>query len=544
MLGRRVPGAIRSWGSDGLLFFERLRKHMKVGIIVVCVAFAVGLLYFGGEALFSQTAAIPAVAEVNGVSISSLELDRAYASLASMAAQLGQPVTRAQEIPLRFTALQELVDQQLMLQAARRERIRVDNRRVEEEFNAIKEQLGDRFNTVLRQQGLNQATLRELIRQNLLIQEVRAQKSKVTLTEEEVRQAFAADHEEIEVRHILIDPHSELGGDWDQALAKAQEIKARLEAGEDFAALAQEYSDDEGTKDLGGSLGYIRRSDPLVEEFIDAAFALEVGGISEPVRSAYGYHIIQVTDRRMVEPEKPFEEVADEYRAQLEQRLGEEQFAAWLSGEREKAQVVIHDAALRAYQLGRAGRLDQAIAAYREAILDNPHDGYLYYRLALLLEQVGAYDEALQAYADAANIQATDPFLWFALGSAYQEQGLYEQAKEAYINASELSPSNMQLHQFLADAFREMGFEELASAEQAKVDEIQKQLVEEFIRQQEAIQKQRELERQIEEARRADPDEAGASQAAESGLEPAQDGASGDAQKNAGEPAEEPDQGE
>jgi len=495
------------------LVFDTMRKHMKAGIIVVCVAFAVGLLYLGGDALFGQTSAFPAVAEVNGVTITSLELDQAYASIASFAAQLGQPLTRVQEIPMRFTALQELVDQRLMLQAAKRERITVDKRRVEEEFNQIKDRFGDRFNAVLRQQGLNQASLRELIRDSLLLEEVRARKSKVMLSEDEVRAAFDAQREEVEVRHILIDPYAdEFGGDWDGALEKAWQIKARLEAGEDFAQLAREHSADPGSREAGGSLGYIRRADPHVPEFIEAAFALEAGEISDPVRSVYGYHIIQVTDRRMGEPERPYEEVADEYRSQLERERSEAQFAAWLAGEREKAQVLIHDAALRAYQLAQMGRLDQAIAAYREAIARNPNDGYLHYRLALLLEEVGAVDEALQAYADAASIQATDAFLWLALGSAYQEQGAYEQAKEAYVNASELSPTSLQLHQLLLQAYTEMGFEELARSEQAKIDEIQQQLIEEFIRQQEALQRQRELERQIEEARRQESGEAGDSE--------------------------------
>lgn len=492
------------------MFFDWLRKQMKAIIIVVAVAFALTLLYVGGDFLTGQMGAVPAVAEVNGTPISALELDRAYVSLASFAAQLGQPVTRAQEISLRYTALEELVNQRLMLEAARRERIQVDSRRVNEEFNAIKEQFGENFNAVLRQQGLNQASLRELIRESLLIEEVRAQKSRVTVTDQEVREAFDREREQVEVRHILIDPYSaELGGDWDAARAKAEELKARIEAGEDFAALAAAHSADPGTRDAGGSLGYIRRSDPYVKEFLDAAFALEVGQVSEPVRSVFGYHLIQVTDRRFEEPEVPFEEAAPAYRARLEQERAQEQFAAWLAGEREGAQVVIHDPALRAYQLAQAGRLDQAIAAYREAIELNPYDGYLYYHLAQLLEEVGAGDEALAAYAEAAEVQVADAFLWYVLGAAYQERGAYEEAKEAYVKASELSPTNLQLHQVLAEEFRTMGFEDLAQAEQAKVDEIQQRLVEEFIRQQEALRRQQELERQIEEALRKENGEAG-----------------------------------
>ena len=317
------------------MFFDKLRKQTKGIIIVVCVAFALTLLYVGGDSFFNSSSALPVIAEVNGDSITSLELDRAYVSIANFAAQLGQPVTRAQEVDLRFSALQELVDQRLMLQAAKRERIRVDNKQVNEEFNALQEAYGDQFNTLLRMQGLNHASLRDLIRESLLLQKIRDEKSKVALTDEDVRRAFDEEREEIEVRHILIDPSADgLGGDWDAALAQAEGIVARLLAGEEFEALAAAYSADPGTKDAGGSLGYIRRNDPFVDEFLDAAFALEVGEISAPVRSMYGYHIIQVTDRKVVEAERPFEEIEEELRARLERERGQAQFDAWLEEQR------------------------------------------------------------------------------------------------------------------------------------------------------------------------------------------------------------------
>src|SRR5690606_17588403 len=99
---------------------------------------------------------------------------------------------------------------------------------------------------------------------------------------------------------ILIEPETtaEGGPDWDGALAQAEEIRERILAGEDFAALAREFSDDEGTREDGGDLGWIDRDYPLVPEFMDALFKLEVGTVSEPVRTAFGYHLIQATEKR------------------------------------------------------------------------------------------------------------------------------------------------------------------------------------------------------------------------------------------------------
>src|SRR5690606_32640352 len=165
-------------------------------------------------------------------------------------------------------------------------------------------------------------------------------------------------------------------------------------------------------------LGEIRRTDPYVEEFLAAAFSLAEGEISEPVRSPFGYHLIQVTRVEKDEGE-PFEEVADGIRRDLELEKGSAQFEAWLAGLRAEAAVTVFDPELRARQLVEIGRLDQAIAQYQEAIALRPHDPYLHYHLADTLERVGARDEALGAYREAAEKGGSDPELWFTLGLAY-----------------------------------------------------------------------------------------------------------------------------
>lgn len=83
----------------------------------------------------------------------------------------------------------------------------------------------------------------------------------------------------------------------EEALQLATEIRQRLAAGEDFKALAIEYSDDSGSKAAGGELGWFAQGDGLVQEFEDAAFALAVGEISQPVKTQFGYHIIEVLER-------------------------------------------------------------------------------------------------------------------------------------------------------------------------------------------------------------------------------------------------------
>jgi len=78
----------------------------------------------------------------------------------------------------------------------------------------------------------------------------------------------------------------------EEALTLAQDLRARALKGEDFSALAGEFSDDRGSAAQGGSLGKFRR-DQMVPEFSSAAFALEVGDVSEVVESPFGFHVIQ-----------------------------------------------------------------------------------------------------------------------------------------------------------------------------------------------------------------------------------------------------------
>jgi len=89
-----------------------------------------------------------------------------------------------------------------------------------------------------------------------------------------------------------------------EARALAEEIRQRLLAGEDFATLAQEYSSDTSSTTAGGDLGWFGRGS-MVAPFEEAAFSLPIGEISEPIRSDFGYHIIEVLEKDANRPKDP-----------------------------------------------------------------------------------------------------------------------------------------------------------------------------------------------------------------------------------------------
>jgi peptidyl-prolyl cis-trans isomerase D len=115
--------------------------------------------------------------------------------------------------------------------------------------------------------------------------------------DETALQAYFAEHqsdflapEERKLRHILL---AQQAGDATAQLTLAQDLLAQLRSGADFAELAQAHSEDSGSADMGGDLGWMEQS-AFVKPFADAAFELAVGGLSEPVQTEFGYHLIQL----------------------------------------------------------------------------------------------------------------------------------------------------------------------------------------------------------------------------------------------------------
>lgn len=175
---------------------------------------------------------------------------------------------------------------------------KVTDEEVDKQFNQLKEQYGDSFNAVLEANGLSEKAFKDNVRFSLL--QEKAVKD-VEVTDEEIKKQYEQGKYELNARHILVD---------DEKTAK--EVYDKLKKGEDFAKLAKEYSKD-GSAQSGGELGWFTAG-AMVPEFNDAAYALKVNEISEPVKTQFGYHIIQVTDKREVKDYGTFEEKKDEIR--------------------------------------------------------------------------------------------------------------------------------------------------------------------------------------------------------------------------------------
>jgi peptidyl-prolyl cis-trans isomerase C len=165
-------------------------------------------------------------------------------------------------------------------------------------------------------------------------------------TEEELLQAWATDGPgaEIHARHILLRiPSDATPAQRDELRQKAEQIRQQAAGGADFAALAREHSEDPGSAQRGGDLGFFGRG-RMVAPFEEAAFQLETGQTSPVVESPFGYHVIQVVDRRQpdITPQR------DQFRQQMVQRRVQEAETAYLDSLMEASNVEIRSGGLSA----------------------------------------------------------------------------------------------------------------------------------------------------------------------------------------------------
>ena len=165
-------------------------------------------------------------------------------------------------------------------------------------------------------------------REKVLLDEYLQREAKKAATPEAAKKLFddtvksLTPEEEINARHILVD---------DEALAKT--AAERVKKGEDFAKVATELSKDPGSGKEGGSLGWFSK-DRMVPEFAEAAFKLQKGEVSAPVKSQFGWHVIKLEDRR-TKPLPDFAAVKPQIDQYLERKAQQDIVLAL----RDKAQI-------------------------------------------------------------------------------------------------------------------------------------------------------------------------------------------------------------
>ncbi|WP_319559922.1 peptidylprolyl isomerase [Marispirochaeta sp.] len=256
----------------------------------------------------------------------------------------GMQVSQEQKAELQQAVLTQMVERRLLLHEAEQSGIELDQEEFEAEFASIKTQFpnDEAFAAALSQRGYTEemfkAEMAEIMQlQAFLEQEI---SSKITINEDDLKAFYKenpeyfAQNESVNASHILIQVDEDADeAEEAEAYGRMEDIASRVAAGEDFAELAKEYSEGPSAP-RGGDLGSFQRGS-MVQAFEDTAFALEPGGVSDIIRTEFGFHIIKVTDRN-AGGTLEFEDARDAIETFLRQEKEQEAVAAYVQELKEK----------------------------------------------------------------------------------------------------------------------------------------------------------------------------------------------------------------
>jgi len=288
-----------------------MKKNAKlvvwlVGAVVIAAIIVVGMI--------TSTAKNEAVATVDGSKITKEELyDELVASYGT-------------------DTLNTMITNKMIELEAKKQNVTVSDEDIQKELDVLIEQYGDEetLKGQLEASGSSMDDLKDDIVQYL--QTKKLIEPSIKITDEEIKTYFEENKdslgqaEQVEASHILVEDK-----------ATAEEVLKKLEDGGDFAELAKEYSTDEGSAANGGSLGYFGKGQ-MVAEFEDAAFKLEVGKISEPVKTEHGYHIIKVTDKKEAK-EATLKDSKEQIKEMLLTEKLQTEYATWLQKKEEEYKI-------------------------------------------------------------------------------------------------------------------------------------------------------------------------------------------------------------
>ncbi|MBM4396003.1 MAG: peptidylprolyl isomerase [Deltaproteobacteria bacterium] len=265
------------------------------------------------------------VAKVNGVDLDSKDF---YAELDKITQGGARNIPEDRLAKIRENVLNRQIEEELIRQEVKKQGIEVSETDLAAEFDKYKARFktDEQFQNYLTHGKTSIDEIKARLRDSLALNRLLTKLGKLDVTDEDVRKAYETgikmytEPEQVHAVHVLVKvaenaPQAEV----DAAKKKAEEAQKKIKGGEDFAAVAKQYSDDAMSKEKGGDLGFFRKG-IMVPKFEEVAFALKPGEMTkEPVRTAFGFHVIKVLEHKP-ERVKPLEEVKDQIAESLKNR--------------------------------------------------------------------------------------------------------------------------------------------------------------------------------------------------------------------------------
>jgi len=355
------------------------RKLRYLSPASAAAALAFSVFYFVGAVSAAQKVLDKSVAAVNGETILLSEYNKIAEPIIEQYKQVAPKDEFSQEKvdELRKKVLDQMVDDRLIIQEAKKHKMRATKRELDNGIQKVKSRFANdaEFRSELSREGISEEKFQkriedQLIAMKLIDMEVKSKiaqpgdeetkkvydnlklvidsKPVAGISEEEqrdmetlakiVKKTFG---ELVRARHVLIrsskdDPMK----DQITARKKTEDIEQRLKGGEDFSDLAEKYSEDPGSRGRGGDLGYFGHND-MVPEFENSAFSLNVGQTSGIIRTEYGYHIIKVEEKKA--PQKiTMDLLKNDLKDYIMQKKAEKKYTEWLEALRKKATIKIN----------------------------------------------------------------------------------------------------------------------------------------------------------------------------------------------------------
>lgn len=242
--------------------------------------------------------------------------------------------------------VEQIVEKTLLGREVEADGIEVPKDLVDAELQQMRESSPRVFEMITGDGKMTMEELREEVRQQLAIRLLLKKRYGLEVSEEEIARYYDENadryeqEEQVSARHILFKLDSEASPDEIEAARKRAEEVMLLakQPDEDFGELAKQYSEGPSAP-KGGDLGYFPAK-RMVEPFSKAAFALQIGEVSEPVKTQFGWHLIKVEGKKPART-VPFEEVKDQIREQLEAKQLRNAYGTLLDEVKAKAEVTM-----------------------------------------------------------------------------------------------------------------------------------------------------------------------------------------------------------
>ena len=321
---------------------QRGKRTFWTPIMALALASVVSLSVAGEKNLSQNKAAV-----VNGSVITEADLKREMAGAQRRLSSMGRHLDDSQLLEIKKEAIERLIERELLYQESQKKGIKLDETAVNEQLEILKKRFPSKaeFKNALSKMNMSEARVKSEFTRGMAIQKFinNGLVQKITVSDREIKTYYDSNpdffeqSEQVRAHHILVkvDPKGD-ASQKAESHKKIEKIQQKLHKGEDFTALAKEFSQCPSSA-KGGDLGYFNRGQ-MVKPFEDAAFALKPGEVSDIVETKFGYHLIKVVDKK---PKSTiaYEDVKDKLGQYLKQEKVKKEVSLYVEKLKQKAKI-------------------------------------------------------------------------------------------------------------------------------------------------------------------------------------------------------------